>query len=119
MKNQALFSLKDKSKQLRCDQLQILFGALRVNLHTGWCYFLFHAKKLAGSWRHAALHFGKVFTHPHVQGLWPEEMGIRATHLWTWLLLGLFVQRQRRRENDNFQWNPAVFLVETFGLVWT
>ena len=31
MKNQALFSLKDKSKKLKCCLLQILFGSLRVN----------------------------------------------------------------------------------------
>ena len=30
-KNQALFSLKDKSKKLKCCLLQFLFGALRVN----------------------------------------------------------------------------------------
>ena len=32
MKNQALFSSKDKSKQLKCRLLQFSFGALRVNL---------------------------------------------------------------------------------------
>ena len=31
MKNQALFSLKDKSKKLKCRLLQFLFVALRVN----------------------------------------------------------------------------------------
>ena len=31
MKNQALFSLKDKSKKLKCCLLQYLFGTLRVN----------------------------------------------------------------------------------------
>ena len=30
MINQALFSLKDKSKKLKCRLLQFLFGALRV-----------------------------------------------------------------------------------------
>ena len=30
MKNQALFSLKDKSKKLKCRLLQFWFGALRV-----------------------------------------------------------------------------------------
>ena len=30
MKNQALFSLKDKSEKLKCHLLQFLFGALRV-----------------------------------------------------------------------------------------
>ena len=31
MKNQALFSSKDKSKKLKCRLLQFLFGALRIN----------------------------------------------------------------------------------------
>ena len=30
MKNQALFSLKDKSRKLKCHLLQFLFGTLRV-----------------------------------------------------------------------------------------
>ena len=30
MKNQALFSLKDKSTNLKCRLLQFLFGALKV-----------------------------------------------------------------------------------------
>ena len=30
MKNQALFSSKDKSKKLKCRLLQFLFGALQV-----------------------------------------------------------------------------------------
>ena len=30
MKNQALFSSKDKSKKMKCRLLQFLFGALRV-----------------------------------------------------------------------------------------
>ena len=32
MKNQVLFSSKDKSKKLKCHLLQFLFGALRINL---------------------------------------------------------------------------------------
>ena len=35
MKNQALFSSKDKSKKLKCCLLQFLFGALRVKLQEG------------------------------------------------------------------------------------
>ena len=31
MKNQAIFSSKDKSETLKCCLLQFLFGALRVN----------------------------------------------------------------------------------------
>ena len=47
MKNQALLSLKDKSKKLKCRLLQFLFGALRVKnntaasgipLLTGFCH---------------------------------------------------------------------------------
>ena len=39
MKDQALFSSKDKSKKLNCCQLQFLFGALRVNkFSTIYCY---------------------------------------------------------------------------------
>ena len=30
MKNQVLFSSKDRSKKLKCRLLQVLFGALRV-----------------------------------------------------------------------------------------
>ena len=32
MKNQALFSFKDKSNKLKCRLLQLLFGALRVKV---------------------------------------------------------------------------------------
>ena len=32
MKNQALFSSKDKSKKLKCSLPQFLFGALRVKI---------------------------------------------------------------------------------------
>ena len=35
MKNQALFSLKDKSKKLKCRLLQFLFGTLRVKIFLG------------------------------------------------------------------------------------
>ena len=33
MKNQALFSSKDKSKKLKCRLLQFSFGSLRVKLN--------------------------------------------------------------------------------------
>ena len=33
MKNQTLFSLKDKRKKLKCHLLQFLFGALRVKMY--------------------------------------------------------------------------------------
>ena len=32
MKNQALFSLKDTSKKIKCCVLQLLFGSLKVKL---------------------------------------------------------------------------------------
>ena len=35
MENQALFSLKDKSKKLKWGLLQFLFGALRVKIFIG------------------------------------------------------------------------------------
>ena len=34
MKNQVLFSSKDKIRKLKCRLLQFLFGALRVNICT-------------------------------------------------------------------------------------
>ena len=51
MKNQALFSSKDKSKKLECCLLQFLFGALRVRtaseylmlLHKKQCHTLLTA----------------------------------------------------------------------------
>ena len=36
MKNQALFSLKDKSKKIKCRLLQFLFDALRINVLSAW-----------------------------------------------------------------------------------
>ena len=54
MKNQALFSSKDKSKKLKCHLLQFLIGALRVNtkinellsvkqeLNNKWCLACLH-----------------------------------------------------------------------------
>ena len=41
MKNQALFSLKDKSKKLKCRLLQFLLGTLRVKkLQYAFLWFL-------------------------------------------------------------------------------
>ena len=37
MKNQALFSSKDETKNLKCRLLQFLFGALRVKMPTQRC----------------------------------------------------------------------------------
>ena len=36
MKNQALFSSKDKSKKLKCRLLQFLFSALRVKTYSNY-----------------------------------------------------------------------------------
>ena len=41
MKNQALFSSKDKSKKLKCRLLQFLFGAFRVNFLTAFFVYSF------------------------------------------------------------------------------
>ena len=48
MKNQALFSSKDKSKNLECHLLQFLFGTLKVNTRysvTCKVYRGYHATK--------------------------------------------------------------------------
>ena len=48
MKNQALFSSRDKSKKLKCRLLQFLFGALRVNTVNILLYcMLFHQKNIS------------------------------------------------------------------------
>ena len=49
MKNQALFSSKDKSKKLKCCLLQFLFGALRVKekkLYNMYLYTITFCNKL-------------------------------------------------------------------------
>ena len=40
MKNQGVFSSKDKSKKLKCHLLQCLFGALRVRINIGIVFSL-------------------------------------------------------------------------------
>ena len=52
MKKQALFSLKDESKKLKCRLLQFLFGALRVKgktlpyrVYPSWKNFVLQTKK--------------------------------------------------------------------------
>ena len=45
MKNQALFSSKDKSKKIKCRLLQCLFGALRVKT-LKWADSKIYAAKL-------------------------------------------------------------------------
>ena len=52
MKNQALFSSKDNSKNLKCRLLQFLFGALRVNIYK---YF-----PLSGTLGHITILFYKL-----------------------------------------------------------
>ena len=46
MKNQTIFSSKDKSKKLKCRLLQFLFSALRVNGRL--LQFLFSALRVNG-----------------------------------------------------------------------
>ena len=49
MKNQALFSSKDKSKKLKCRLLQFLCGALRVKVISSCCFvFLFTENEAEG-----------------------------------------------------------------------
>ena len=45
MKNQALFSSKDKSQKFECHLLQFLFGTLRVNTHLSADTSLFFCSK--------------------------------------------------------------------------
>ena len=45
MKNQALFSFTDKSKNLKCRLLQFLFGALRVNVSSTKLIFVIYQKE--------------------------------------------------------------------------
>ena len=46
MKNQVLFSSKDKSKTLKCRLLQFLFGALRLVVVVVVLLFYVHSKHL-------------------------------------------------------------------------
>ena len=49
MKNQALFTSKDKSKKLKCRLLQFLFGASRVKFSRTprlKCFNIFFAEKM-------------------------------------------------------------------------
>ena len=54
MKNQALFSSKDKSKKLKCRLLQFLFGALRVKIFESRCQLMLVDFKT-----------GNIFFSPH------------------------------------------------------
>ena len=54
MKNQALFSSKDKSKRLKCRLLQFLFGALRIRSRE-------RVHKLQVSFERASFELGKNF----------------------------------------------------------
>ena len=46
MKNQAVYSWKDKSKKLKCHLLQFLFGALRVKINTNFHTFVLSHKHI-------------------------------------------------------------------------
>ena len=73
MKNQALLSLKDKSKKLKCCLLQFLFGALRVKtgLTTGACIFVRNTVKSRKS--------QKSRSSPR-----PQPLALRAFYSKTW-----------------------------------
>ena len=80
MKNQALFSLKDKNKKLKCLLLQFLFGALRVNLPA----YLSQCK--AQGWYHILLELV----------IWVKYCPIIAlTHIW---LRGHCFTKNKRKE---------------------
>ena len=51
MKNQALFSSKDKSKKLKCCLLQFLFGTLRVKKSLNEFLFFFFFYHSSTFWR--------------------------------------------------------------------
>ena len=59
MKNQALFSLKDKSKKLKCCLLHILFGALRVNIIQVKDKFLPHISSVV-RWKNVVSFFSNI-----------------------------------------------------------
>ena len=45
MEHQALFSLKDKSKKIKCHLLQFFFGALKVKIKCGnYCLISYEVK---------------------------------------------------------------------------
>ena len=71
MKNQALFSSKDKSKKLKCRLLQLLFSALRVKGKKLllWEYFLRHGPcEKRGKNKIEKLHALKAYSvHIHIQ----------------------------------------------------
>ena len=61
MKNQALFSLKDKSKELKCLLLQFLFDALRVKINRSPGLRENNIVVYRGIWDFT---LSRVFTHP-------------------------------------------------------
>ena len=64
MKNQALFSSKDKSKKLKCRLLRFLCAALRVNTClSGYCHDL-----------SLLLHYAQPFKHPAISLLKQPDM---------------------------------------------
>ena len=64
MKHQALFSSKDKSKNLKCHLLQFLFSALRVNL---------------------LLYFSRISMEPWTVSVWPSPVPLTDMEpFWLW-----------------------------------
>ena len=62
MKNQVLFSSKDKSKRFKCRLLQFLFGALRVKIVSFQLLRLSH-----------------TYEQMHVHTSWPKTVDIYLT----------------------------------------
>ena len=91
MKNQALFSSKDKSKKLKCHLLQFLFGALKVNTTVEGKIWL-HWKKLL-SVKHRP-HFGKASSE--------EEASRKSQKLSAFVKPRVVTVREKCLENEIF-----------------
>ena len=73
MKNQALFSSKDKSKKIKCRLLQFLLGALRVKLTSSgyvWHDYLGKFEQCPGIHRAIRRYVLKCIMHIFE---WPEK----------------------------------------------
>ena len=60
MKNQALFSSKDKSKKLKCRLLQFLFGALWLICYLPFCYLGYFRTSLGQNYKLTGMPFSYI-----------------------------------------------------------
>ena len=72
MKNQALFSSKDKSKKLKCRLLQFLFGAFRVKQSSSGDFFFILFRRNLLSLRPVTWHIHHLQTHEQTSGYLKE-----------------------------------------------